>query len=123
MEYLEIINLFISVIVFSVIGYRLSQLFIGSDKLDFFIYNHYKQKGPDNLIIDELTFKEKIKYSVPISIFRVYNYFFGIFTGKISYVRKVEIQNRNASVNIIFIELQIRNKKLFSIKEFDSYNL
>lgn len=120
---IEIVNVFVSLVVMSFLAFRVFQLIISSDKLNKFIINHYQEQGYSISIISNLEFKERIKYSVPISIFRCYSYFFGVLTGKISYVRKVEIENISKSINIKYVDLQIRKKKIISIKEFDSYEL
>ncbi len=120
---IEIVNVFVSLVVMSFLTFRVYQLIISSDKLNQFIVNHYQEQGYSILIISNLDFKERLKYSVPISIFRCYSYFFGVLTGKISHIRKVEIENISESINIKFVELQVRRKKIISIKEFDSYEL
>lgn len=119
----EIISFIFSLVIMLYLAYRTFQLFISNDKLTEFITKHYSDKGLEVSSISRLGTTEKIKYGVPISIFWIYSYYFGFLTGKISYVRKVEIEKDNDSLLLKYVEIQISKKEIIYFKEFDSYEI
>ena len=88
------------------------------------IQDHYSSQNLTIESISKLNTTEKLKYGEPpVGLFRVYNYYFGILTGKIEYTRKVEVIDDDNNELTKYVELEIRNKKLAGFKEFDSYDI
>lgn len=106
------------------IFFRTYQLYVGNNKIKNAIVKHYQDQGFDVTKISGLNLTERIKYGVPlIPVFRMYNYYFGIFSGKIDYVQKATIIDRNGNESLKYVELKIRRKKVMAFNEFDSYDL
>jgi len=120
-EKFDIASLVFIALVKLLVVYRTFQLSIGNKKLKQLIKHHYLEKRLTIISIDRLTLVEKLKYGVSMSIFRFYQYYFGFITGKIEYVRKIEVKDKNNSLILKYIELQIRNRKLISVNEFDKF--
>jgi len=118
---LKIISYVLSAFIMLYLAYNIYQLIISNARLIQIIKHHYSEKGQIVLTIERLSLNEKIRYGTPISIIRFYNYYFGLLTGKIEYVRKIEVKGQNDSLTLKYIELQIRKKEVISIKEFDKY--
>jgi len=123
-QYIAIFGYFFSIGLTGYFIYRVSRLYIGEDKIYNYILEYYQQKGITVNDISELELTERLKYGVPIiSIFRIYNYMFGIFTGKIDYTRKVNVSDKKNKEYIKYIELIYHGKKRIEIKEFESYEI
>jgi len=120
---IELIGIIISFVVTLYFGYKTYQLFISNNKICQLITKHYAEKGLEVTSINRLSLTEKIKYGVPISIFWFYSYYFGFLTGKIDYVRKVEIEKPNDILLLKYVELQVSKKEIISFKEFESYEI
>ena len=120
---IEIISIVLSSAIMLHFAYRTYQLIIGNEKLIQVIRQHYSEKGQKIINVARLSLTEKLKYGAPLTIFRFYNYYFGLLTEKIEYVRKIEVEGQNDSFTLKYIELQIRKKEVISIKEFDEYEL
>jgi hypothetical protein len=116
----QIFGHIISAIVIIFIFLKTYQLFIGNDKIRKVITEHYANKGFIVSNIARLKTVEKLKYGVPISIFWFYTYYFGFLSGKIDYVRKVEI-TLDEKEYIKYVELRVHKKVIVSFKEIDSY--
>jgi hypothetical protein len=103
---------------------RIRQLYLSDDKIEDAIINYYEKKGLIVNDVSELNFTEKIKYGVPIiSVFRLYSYYFGFLSGKIDYVRKVDIADKKDNEHTKYIELTVQGKNIISFKEFASYDI
>lgn len=103
---------------------KIRHLFLSEDIIDEVIVNHYDKKGLIVNNVSELNFTEKIKYGVSIiSVFRLYSYYFGFLSGKIDYVRKVDIVDKKDNEHTKYIELTVQGKDIISFKEFASYDI
>ena len=104
------------------IVHRVHALYVSNAQLEEFINDYYCHQGFFVQEIEKLNTTERIKYGVPTSdLFRIYNYYFGFFTGKIEYTRKVLLVDENGVEQMSYVELEIRKRKLHGFKEFDSY--
>ena len=123
-ENFEIIGMGLFPVFMLILAYRSNQLVVGSDKLNEYITRHYSEQGLEITSISRLVIPERIRYVVPpVLVLWFYSFYFGFWTGKISYVRKVEIEKNNDSLLLSYVELQISKKEVISFKEFDSYEL
>ena len=123
-ENFEIIGMGLFPVFMLILAYRSNQLVVGSDKLNEYITRHYSEQGLEITSISRLGIPERIRYGVPpVLVLWFYSFYFGFWTGKISYVRKVEIEKNNDSLLLSYVELQISKKEVISFKEFDSYEL
>lgn len=96
-------------------------LYLSKDKIEDSIIKYYDKNGFIVNNVADLNITERLKYGVPIiSIFRLYSYFFGFFSGKIDYVRKVEIVDGKNIKRTKYIELTVHGKDTISFKEFAS---
>jgi hypothetical protein len=119
----EIVMYLLNSIIFIWIIWRIYRLYISDGKLEIAINEYYSKSGLTVINISKLNMTEKIKYGVPISVFRVYSYYFGLFSGKIEYVRKIELIDKHENEYTKYVEFLIRNKAIVNFKEFDSYNI
>lgn len=119
-ENLDIIGFVIGGAVVLYIFIKTSKFYLGNKYISKFIVDYYTDLGMQTLSISRLNVTERIKYGVPISIFWLYNYYFGFLSGKIDYVRKVEVSN-NDKEYINYVELQVKNNEIISFKEFESF--
>jgi hypothetical protein len=95
-------------------------LYQNDDKIRESIIQYYENKGLIVIDVYNLNIKERIKYGVPlIPIFGLYSYYFGFMSGKIDYVRKVDVIDNNDNDYTKYIELQIQGHDRISLKEFE----
>ncbi len=119
-ENLDIIGFVIGGAVVLYIFIKTSKFYLGNKYISKFIVDYYTDLGMQTLSISRLNVTERIKYGVPISIFWLYNYYFGFLSGKIIMLRKVEVSN-NDKEYINYVELQVKNNEIISFKEFESF--
>jgi len=114
---------FTAIIVFFIF-IRIRHLHLSDDKIEDAIGNYYENKWLIVNDIVELDFTEKIKNGVPIiSIFRFYSYYFGVLSGKIDYVRKVDVIDHKDNEQTKFIELTVQGNDIISLNELASYDI
>lgn len=124
LEYFEVISLLFFSVFIIFLAYRLYQLVVSGEELNEYITRHYSEQGLEVTSISRLGIPERIRYGVPpVLVLWFYSFYFGFWTGKISYVRKVEIEKSKDSLLLSYVELQISKKEVISFKEFDSYEL
>jgi hypothetical protein len=102
---------------------KASQLYINESKLHQFISQYYGEKNIKLFDVSKLNSKEKIRYGVPVFIFIFYSYAIALNTGKVSYVRKVEIEDEKGVQMLKYIEMEISKNEIISFKEIDSYEI
>lgn len=102
--------------------YRIYRLHISSERLNQYVIEYYESKGLTVEGVYKLNTTDRLKYGVPvIGFLRIYNYYFGIYTGKIEHTRMVELLDQQQKEYTKYIELTVRNKQVSSLKEFESY--
>ncbi|MEZ5009121.1 MAG: hypothetical protein R2753_13300 [Chitinophagales bacterium] len=116
-----ITSIVISIIPIGFVLFRIHQLSIRKDKIRKAIDEYYSEKGFKVSCINLLNISERIKYGVPISIAWFYTYYFGIISGKMEHLRKVDVQNQSKDDFIKYIVFDVSKRKIISIKEIDSY--
>jgi len=103
---------------------KIHYLHIGENNIRNGIIEHYADKGLIVNNISNLNLMERIKYRALIfSVFRIYRYFFGIISGKIDYIRKVDVLDKTDKGYTKYIELIVQWKDIISFKEFASYEI
>ena len=101
-------------------SYRIKRLFVSNQEIERLIYKYFEKNDNDIINIELFNSKEKIRYRIPLfSIFRIYNYSFGIISGKIEFYRKVEIISNNKTM-INYVEI-INDNKNINFKILDKY--
>jgi hypothetical protein len=100
---------------------KIRSLYIGEDKINKEIIEYYENKELTVINISKLNLIERMKYGVPIiSIFRIYSYYFGLLSGKIDYVRKIELIDKKENEYTKYVELFVQGKEIISFREFAS---
>lgn len=120
---LVILILFTSLYVFF-INRKIRGIFIGEEKIENTISEHYHEKGFIIRNITELSFMEKIKYGGTVfSLMQMHNFGFGMMTGEIDYVRKVDLLDHKNNEYTKYVELIVKKSEVISFKEFASFEL
>ena len=121
---ITILGFAVTSIIFVLIIIQLRHLFLSDNTINDEIAKHYEKNG---LLVDyvaKLNITEKMKYGVPIiPIFRFYSYYFGFFTGKIDYIRKVCVTDQMNNEQTKYVELTVQGKEIISFNEFAAYDL
>lgn len=119
---LQLLGLSLSILFSAFIVYRLSKIYINNDKLNDLINVHFKKDDIKVISIDKLSFRERIKYGVPpLDIFRFYNYYFAILSGKLDFNRKAKIKDTDGQLGTSYLSITVKNKQTYQIKEYDFY--
>jgi len=112
-------GLLISIPSFILILLGIRNLSLSKKILEDGIQEFYHKKGYQTELISELDLVERMRYGVPVFfLFRIYNYYFGIFTGKIEYVRKVYLSKGDNREHTRYIELTVSRRKIIDLREF-----
>jgi hypothetical protein len=121
-NYLQPFGLLFSTIFCAIIAFRIKNIHVNNYQLYNSLKVHFNKDDIKIMKIERLTFKEKIRYGVvPIDIFRLYNYYFGVFTGKLDFNRKVSIKDVDGQIGTSYLSITFKNKQTFQVKEYDFY--
>jgi hypothetical protein len=119
---LQPFGLLFSVIFCAIIAFRIKNIYVNKDELHNSLKVHFDKDDIKIIQIERLTFKEKIRYGVtPIDIFRLYNYYFGVFTGKLDFNRKVSVKDIDGQIGTSYLSITFKNKQTYQVKEYDFY--
>ena len=120
----EIFSLVFPLLVVSFIVYRAVSISLTKTQLEALIRQKLETDNSKVKSVSKLAVKERLKYGdPPIGLFRVYNYYFGISSGKLDYSRKVIMEKESRESEIKYVSISVKNKNLYHFREFDSYSI
>lgn len=117
----ELIQSLSFLIVFILFIIKVYYCYISKNKLEEIINLYFEEKYGENIEISELSITDKLKYRVPIGIFK-YNshHFFKLST---NYVRRVDINITDDNTNVIYVDIEVKKREIISVTEFAKYEL
>lgn len=118
-EFLAFLTVFIVIII-----YRFYFIRISSPKLDSFIREYYDSEEYEITLIRKLTLNEKFRYGETSTLHQVMTFGTSIFSFKNeSYFRVIELADNKGNEIQKYIEIQVANKQIEKVIEFDSYEI
>ena len=118
-EFLIVIAVFIGIII-----YRYYFILISSPKLDSFIRKYFDNEDYKINLIRKLTLNEKFRYRETSFLNQVMTFGTSIFSfSNESYFRVLELTDNNGNEFQKYIEIQVINKQIDNVIEFDSYEI
>jgi len=117
-ELIQNLSFLIGFILFIVKAYY---SYISKSKLEEIINIYFEKRYGKNIEISELNITDKLKYRVPIGMFKFNSRYFSKLST--TYVRRVDINITDDNTNVIYVDIEVKKREIISVTEFDKYEL
>lgn len=118
LELIQNLSFLIGFILFLIKAYY---SYISKSKLEEIINIYFEKRYGKNIEISELNITDKLKYRVPIGMFKFNSRYFSKLST--TYVRRVDINHIGGSTDVIYADIEVKLRKIISVTEFDKYEL